>query len=229
MHILEPHKKGSSFGSNTDANGKTPEKTKVNSALTTIYVQDPALPEMQGPPKEDAADDLEFFTDFDLEVLGSLGSFNSRPLQLVRVATPALLSLALCPATLYLYEPLVTFFWPPYKFRTPPDINEAIACFLAPAGLVYATSFGFAFQQALTKQQTILNKMTHELGLLDQIVTMVSKINLPSLHSRMAIYKAVKAEAIFVTLQVMNTTSHNFKNKPKEDVTSRTSFFCYEM
>lgn len=170
----------------------------------------------------------DFFSEFDLEVLGNLGSFNNRPLQLAMVSFPALLSLALCPFTLYLYEPLTSFFWPPNRFSVLPDINEAIGCFLAPAGLVYATSFGFAFQSALTKQQAILDKITYELGLLDQIVTLCTKISFPSLKHRMMIYKAVKAEAIFTTLQIMNTTQDKFVNKPSEDVTSKLSSRIYD-
>ena len=131
--------------------------------------------------------DDEFLTAFDQEVLASMGRFTNRPGELFRIASPALLSLALCPATLYLYIPLVGIFWPTETYATPPNINEAIACFLAPAGLVYATSFGFAFQQALYKQREILQKVSHELGLLDQIATLTTKLSLPSLNHRMQV------------------------------------------
>ena len=159
-----------------------------------------------------------FLSAFDKEVLTSMSKFNSRPAEMFRIAGPALISLALCPATLYLYLPLVNLFWPPDKYIVPPNINEAIACFLAPAGLVYATSFGFAFQQALSKQQEVMQKITYELGLLDQIATLASKLSLPSLKHRMNIYRAVKAEAVFMILQIGDRDSYSFKNSPVEDV-----------
>lgn len=175
------------------------------------------------PAPENATDDIddEFMSAFDKEVVQSMRSFTNRPSELIRVSSPALLSLALCPATLYLYQPLVTLFWPPDDFVAPPNINEAIACFLAPAGLVYATSFGFAFQQALHKQGEILQKVSYELGLLDQIVTLTSKLALPSLVHRMAIYRAVKAEAIFMALQIVKRDPDQFRNTPRENVKSK--------
>ena len=169
-----------------------------------------------------AAEEDPFLTKFDMEVLDSMGTFNNRPVELLRIAAPALLSLALCPATLYLYQPFTTLFWP--TFVAPPDINEAIACFLTPAGLVYATSFGFAFQQALSKQREVLQKVSHELGLIDQVVTLTSKISLPSIKDRMDIYRAIKAEAIFMVLQVQNREPSSFRNKPPVDVKGKILF-----
>ena len=135
--------------------------------------------------------DEVFLTEFDKEAMDSLTAYNGRTRQVIKVAMPALLSLALCPATLYLYQPFVSLFWPANRYDVPPDVNEAIACFLAPAGLVYATSFAFAFEQALGKQREIMAKIGHELGLLDQIVTMTSKLTLPSNKERMDIYRFV--------------------------------------
>ena len=161
----------------------------------------------------------QFFSAFDVEVAQCLGMHVNSAGELLRIATPALLSLALCPATLYLYEPLATVFWPPSKgFSSPPDINEAIACFLAPAGLVYATSFGFAFQQALSKQIEIMGKVAHEMGLLDQIVTLTSKLTFPDHRQRMDVYRAVKAEAIYMILQLEQKQPHDHVNVPDDDV-----------
>ena len=163
-------------------------------------------------------DEEEFLTEFDREVLGSLITFHNRPIELLKIASPALISLVLCPITLYMYIPLVNSFWPPDKFNAMPNINEAIACFLAPAGLVYATSFGFAFQSALSKQSEILYQMTYKLGLVDQIITLSSKITFSSLQNVMDIYKATKTEAIFMILQVENRQPSSFKSKPPEDI-----------
>ena len=137
-----------------------------------------------------------FLSEFDKEAMDSLTAYNGRTRLVIKVAMPALLSLALCPATLYLYQPFVSTFWPADLFEVPPDVNEAIACFLAPAGLVYATSFAFAFEQALGKQREIMAKIGHELGLLDQIVTITSKLTLPSNQDRMKIYRFERLFAI---------------------------------
>ncbi|XP_067664660.1 uncharacterized protein [Haliotis asinina] len=163
------------------------------------------------------ADD-EFLSPFDIEVIDSLRTSHNRPQELIRIALPAVLSLALCPLTLYLYEPFTLFLWPKDQYATPPDINDAIACFLAPAGLVYATSFGFAFQSALNKQHEILTKMTGEMSMIDHIATFTTKIRLPNKKLRLDIYRAIKAEAIFMILQLLDRDQSSYVNRPKEDV-----------
>ncbi|XP_033729314.1 immunoglobulin A1 protease autotransporter-like, partial [Pecten maximus] len=160
----------------------------------------------------------EFLSNFDLEVLESLHSSYNKPLELLKISFPALLSLGLCPFTLYLYEPFTTFLWPPDEYETPPDINDAIACFLAPAGLVYATSFGFAFQQALNKQRDILDKLTTEISMIDQIATFSSKLKLINSNIRREIYYAVKCEAVFMVLQILNREQTSYHYKPNVDV-----------
>lgn len=163
-------------------------------------------------------DSGEFLTAFDLEVLASLHSSYNRPSELFRISIPALISLGLCPFTLYLYEPFTLFLWPKDEYDSPPDINDAIACFLAPAGLVYATSFGFAFQQALTKQRDILEKVTTEISMIDQIATFSSKLKLTSSNIRLGIYHAIKTEAVFMVLQILNREQTSYHSKPSEDV-----------
>ena len=169
-----------------------------------------------------------FFSEFDKEVARSLGKHLNSTRELLRIASPALLSLALCPATLYMYEPLVDVFWPASDgFDSQPDINEAIACFLAPAGLVYATSFGFAFQQALSKQIEVMTRVAHEIGLLDQIATLTSKLDMANWRQRSEIYRAVKAEAIFMILQLERKQPKDFVNVPLEDVKSKLLLYCF--
>jgi hypothetical protein len=81
-------------------------------------------------------------------VLHALRNCYNQPKELFRIALPAIFSLALCPVTLYMFDPLRKMLWPEKQYGpVMPNINDAISCYLAPAGLVYATSFGFAFQQ----------------------------------------------------------------------------------
>ena len=55
-----------------------------------------------------------------------------------------------------LYSPMASCLWPG---QARPDINTAVTCFLAPAGLIYALSFGFTFQQVLDKHRGVLAKV----------------------------------------------------------------------
>lgn len=169
-----------------------------------------------------------FYSAFDKEVIESLSTAHNRPLDLFIIALPAITSLALCPLTLYLYVPLVNFLWPPEEFAAAPDINDAVACFLAPAGLVYATSFGFAFQQALSKQHHILEKVTSEISMVDQIATFSTKMTLSCSSIRRHIYKAVKAEAIFMILQLLDREPSSYKNKPTEDIKGKKASSEYK-
>ncbi|XP_076444357.1 uncharacterized protein LOC143282555 [Babylonia areolata] len=156
-----------------------------------------------------------FFTEFDLDVLQSLRTCYNQPKELIRIAIPAVLSLALCPLTLYMFDPFRKLVWPEYADR--PDINDAIACYLSPAGLVYATSFGFAFQQVLNKQHEILTKMTEEISMLDQIITFAIKLHV-QLGTKLKILRAVKAECIFMALQVLDRDIVSYRHKPDDDI-----------
>ena len=102
-----------------------------------------------------------------------------------------------------------------------PNINQCVSCFLTPAGLVYALSFGFAFQQALAKQNDVLNKMTNEISYLDQIATLTCKINFKTGGTRSSIYRALKSEAIYMMTLVQNKKVSSFKNKPDCDVSGK--------
>lgn len=170
-------------------------------------------------------DEPPFLTPFDMEVIDTFKTHYNRPIDLLKIAFPALLSLALCPFTLYLYTPLTTFIWPKDEYASPPDINDAIACFLAPAGLVYATSFGFAFQQALSKQSHIMDKVTKEISMIDQIATFCTRINLPKQRQRRQVYRYIKAEIIFMVLQILDRRPDSFEEKPDVNIKSRYFYF----
>lgn len=168
--------------------------------------------------EEKSEESGSFFSPFDLEALDGLNTYYNRASELCKIALPSLLSLAVCPFTMYLFEPMARQMWTVEDFPTLPNINEAIGCYLAPAGLVYATSFGFAFQQALHKQAEILNKMTHEISMLDQMATMTSLLSVSAAKSRLNILKAIKAETIFMCLQIQDKDPNNMKSKAVENV-----------
>ena len=82
----------------------------------------------------------------DKVLIYKLNLFGNNPWGLIQLAWPALISMAFCPMTIFLYMPMVKMFWPPEYFDAIPDINNVIRGFLTPSGLVYAIAFGFAYQ-----------------------------------------------------------------------------------
>ena len=97
-----------------------------------------------------------FYCPFDKEVLSKVKSYYNNVKGLITICIPAFCSLVLTAASMVLYQTMVSCLWP---VTGRPDINTAITCFLAPAGLVYALSFGFTFQQALEKHRSVLGKV----------------------------------------------------------------------
>ncbi|KAJ8313246.1 hypothetical protein KUTeg_009203, partial [Tegillarca granosa] len=136
------------------------------------------------------------------------------------ICFPALVTLLLGPILMAFYYSIRECFWPLDKYPKLPNINQCVSCFLTPAGLVYAISFGFAFQQALTKQNDILMKMTDEISKLDQAATLATKVKLESNIARMNILRAIKSEAIYMICQIQKKKTASFKNKPVRDVTA---------
>ncbi|CAD5124050.1 DgyrCDS12356 [Dimorphilus gyrociliatus] len=156
------------------------------------------------------------YSDFDLEVLDDFILNTNHPKNLIAIAIPPIASLVCCTILLFIYTPMIDCLWPEVK---KPDINTGISCFLAPAGLVYALSFGFMFQQTYGKQTEILTKVTHEFSLLDQILTMSKSLKLPTQKHLLALYKSVKNEAIFTILQLQNDKDvESFRNQPPIDI-----------
>lgn len=158
---------------------------------------------------------VSFYSAFDLEVLHFWGSFHNRPLTLLRIFLPAFFTILLCPATIFMYQPLVEVFW---TNRARPPVNDAIACFLLPAGLVYATIFGFAFQQAVDKQKAILEDVKKRISMIDHLATFIAKVQFPTDLLRRKMYRCVKAEALNMVLQVIDKEPENFENRPGYDV-----------
>lgn len=102
-----------------------------------------------------------FYKSFDREVLECIKCYYNQPKRLLRICLPAFISLFLTGAIMLVYQPLASCLWPA---TAKPDINTAITCFLSPAGLVYALSFGFTFQMVLEKHRRVLKKVGKDRG-----------------------------------------------------------------
>ncbi|KAF6033808.1 hypothetical protein EB796_007885 [Bugula neritina] len=159
--------------------------------------------------------DEKFLNAFDLEVLEYKEHFYNRTSDLVGLAAPALISILQAPLVLYLYPTLTKYMWPDHD--EVPNVNDAIACFLMPAGLVYATVFGAAFSAASGKLSELQTKFVNEVSMIDQIFTLTLKLDIPT-DTKMSICKAVKSEIIYLLLQIEGKEPDSFVNKPPVDV-----------
>lgn len=153
--------------------------------------------------------DTGLLTESDHESIESFLSYFNQPLQLLWISLPSLLTMALCPATLFLYKPMINLFWPPEIYPTPPAINGVIGSFLTPAGLVYAIAFGFAFQEAMSKQNLITTKLASILTLLNHIVMMTSLAEEIKPLQKQQIIHALKEEVVCLMRKIMHKPNAN--------------------
>ncbi|XP_050396912.2 uncharacterized protein LOC126815368 isoform X2 [Patella vulgata] len=145
-----------------------------------------------------------FLSQFDQNVLESLDLFVNQPKELFLIALPCFLSLAFCPLTLFLHIPILNLFWPEELFQPIPNTNDGIACFLVPAGMVYAISFGFAFQQVMSKQQATDLYINQQVDDMHRLLTMVSKMTLSCSTTKLDIYQLVKNEMVKFILYIQD-------------------------
>ncbi|XP_033120186.1 uncharacterized protein LOC117119461 [Anneissia japonica] len=143
---------------------------------------------------------LGFLSASDYDAMDGLRRHYNQPLALVLIALPAIMSLAFCPLILFIRSPLIAMFWG--DSNSMPNINDAIACFLAPAGLVYAVSFGFTFQSVLEKQKVILDAVSLEIGFLDQILSLTAQLPNATLQEKKKVCLCVKDETISIMEQI---------------------------
>nr|XP_054763446.1 uncharacterized protein LOC129270054 isoform X2 [Lytechinus pictus] len=139
----------------------------------------------------------------------ALRQHHNRPMSLFFMSLPAIISLALGPCLLLLRAPVINSFWA----NGLPNINDGLGSFLAPAGLVYAITFGFTFQCVLDKQRCISATLSTEVGLLEQILAMTAKMTSLTTEDRLKIYKLVKTEIISIMQQISGrrgTSSKDF-------------------
>ncbi|XP_041474128.1 uncharacterized protein LOC121422952 [Lytechinus variegatus] len=151
----------------------------------------------------------EFLTSEEIESMEALRQHHNGPVSLFFMCLPAIISLALGPCLLLLRAPVIDSFWA----NGLPNINDGLGSFLAPAGLVYAITFGFTFQCVLDKQRCIAATLSTEVGLLEQILAMTSKMTSLTTEDRLKIYKLVKTEIISIMQQITGrrgTSSKDF-------------------
>ena len=148
-----------------------------------------------------------FLDERDRHVLKSLESFQNNVVGLVIICTPPLLSLFFCPFTLFLYKPITRLMWPPEVFPVVPDINAAISCYLVPAGMVYAITFGFAFQQVMEKNIRIANHVTQQCAAVRELTSLIHFLPEIDAERKIMVYSVVKQEIINTLRQILDQLS----------------------
>ncbi|XP_061173340.1 uncharacterized protein LOC133182511 [Saccostrea echinata] len=171
-----------------------PSLSKSSFTSFTSLLSNPGA-NSQSQSQSSFADLNGFYTKSDAEILEHLQLYQNNPRYLYKIAIPAVTSLIFCPMIMIAYKPIANFLWPD---RTQPAINEAIACFLAPAGMVYAVSFGFAFQQVLQKQIDITARLNNDFSEMELLMNLTKKLSCLKSTTRMKMYIALKEEIMTV-------------------------------
>ena len=110
------------------------------------------------------------YTYDDAETIHKFSIFQNNPLALLKIATPALISIALCPLTIYIQPKMLEFFYPDFMGGRR-NINDSVSIFLLPAGLVYAMAFAFALQDTHAKFDVTTASVDRHLTLLRFVMT----------------------------------------------------------
>ncbi|XP_077869128.1 uncharacterized protein LOC144360114 [Saccoglossus kowalevskii] len=148
----------------------------------------------------------EFLTKEDRQAIADLQDMFNRPISLLKLISPTLIALAFAPMLLFMYPSLQGVFWPDMKKA--PEINKAIASFLAPSGFVYAISFGFSLQGALQKQMTLQKSLLSESSVLGQIMVLVTQLSTATKKQKNEVFRVAKNEAVSIILRIQGLQYH---------------------
>lgn len=145
-----------------------------------------------------------FFSSCEIDALESNSYFENSAKGLLHISVPPLLALLFCPLTLLLYTPLANFLWPNQFFTEIPNINDALSCFLVPAGMVYAITFGFAVQEVLQKHLHLQQRLSSEVQTSRDIACIINQIEELSTGGRKKIFRLLKTNIVNRLLQAQN-------------------------
>ena len=146
-----------------------------------------------------------FLTEDDCTVIREFFLFRNSTGKVLKLGLPAMLSLFFLPFALLLYNPLISFFWD--GSSAVPNVNDAILCYLTPAGFIYAVAFGFAYQEAVSKQQAIRDLASQVVGSMQQICELVKLCHLTP-QSSLQMYSIIKNNCVKF-IKAMKDVSEN--------------------
>jgi len=151
---------------------------------------------------------FSFLTKRDMLALHSFKSFQNNITGLLKIGIVPSISLLFCPLTLFLYTPIVNYCWPKDRFSSPPNINDAISCFLVPAGMVYAFVFGFALQQVYGQYRETEEKINTEIDIVREMMSLVGCISHVSRRDYFRVLILLKERIVDRILIIQNMTLH---------------------
>lgn len=143
-----------------------------------------------------------------LATLEDFKEFQNKPSGLLGVMLPPACSLALCPITLYLYRPLIQLFWPDGVSDdddTDDNINSIIYSFLIPSGFVYATTFGFAFEETTSKRRRITQSLSSFCSLVYTVNTLAVHIGTLDLSAQKALVCNLRSHTLLYMKRLINS------------------------
>lgn len=120
--------------------------------------------------------------------------YQNKLTELIHIIIPPVLSMIFCPFTLFIYSYLTDYLWPTYD--TSPNVNDAIGCFLVPAGMVYAITFATAAEQVMANQVALSTQLKNEFSVSRQIMLMANQISCLPINQKYSIYSILQSNCL---------------------------------
>lgn len=138
--------------------------------------------------------------------------FSNNLRSLFKSAIPVFISMGMSPFVIIIYPQMLALFWPDRidSEKGVPKINDVIACFLMPAGIIYAIAFGFTFQDVLFKRQSIEDNFLKQIASLNKTLAIIQYHRGLSKMHRIKIVKLLNDYTISVMTKLMKMEhTHN--------------------
>jgi hypothetical protein len=139
-------------------------------------------------------DQATFVSAHDKTIMQDLYRCQNTLKELLSIALPAAMSIGVCPFTIFLHGPMVSFLWG--DSTSAPNVNDSLACYLVPAGMVYAISFGFALQGALEKQTETQNSILGVVSTTEEVAYLIGSSFRLTPKTKVAVWKVLKSQMI---------------------------------
>ena len=107
---------------------------------------------------------------------------------LLKIMLPGMFCAIVAPAMMMWRTPLLSLVFPGHSNVGEVDLNEAIACFLTPAGMVYAIFFGFCYSGVNDRMKlinTLIAEETSSVNLILRLSYSISDAVLPATSKRL--------------------------------------------
>lgn len=127
-------------------------------------------------------------------IVQNFRTYQNKLSELLIITIPPVLSMIFCPLTLFIHGYLTDYLWPSYASF--PNVNDAIGCFLVPAGMVYAITFAASAEQVTANQDALSTQLQNECKVSRQIMLMTNQISCLSVNQKHAIYTILQSNCL---------------------------------